>query len=90
MHVVLRNCFFISGAVVLSMIALSGCGLEASIFSLDKPLPGPEKAQRVEPDFVASEVVTTGSGAVVRGSFGEISEKKTLSNNVVIEGAFYE
>lgn len=68
--------------------ALSGCGLETSITDLSQnPLVEP---QRIEPDFVASEVVTTNMGVIVRGSFGEISEKQVLSNNVVIEGAFYE
>lgn len=74
--------------VLLMAVVLGGCGLEASITSLNEDVV--TESQRVEPDFVASEVVTTNKGVVVRGAFGEISEKKILSNNVVIEGAFYE
>ncbi|WP_415064267.1 hypothetical protein [Bdellovibrio sp.] len=48
------------------------------------------KMQRANPDFIAGEVVTTGNGVVIQGTFGEVSEKKTLSNGVEFEGAFYE
>lgn len=83
------NLYFFGFILVLSVTpALSGCGLEASITDMNQV--SINEAQRIEPDFVASEVVTTNQGVVVRGAFGEISEKKTLSNNVVIEGAFYE
>ncbi|WP_347357515.1 hypothetical protein [Bdellovibrio sp.] len=74
--------------IPLIATALSGCGIEASIVDLNEKVL--VESQRVEPDFVASEVVTTNKGVIVRGSFGEISEKKILSNNVAIEGAFYE
>lgn len=49
--------------VVLSVAALGGCGLQASIVSLDETVT-PETLQRVEPDFVASEVVTTNQGVI--------------------------
>lgn len=40
---------------------------------------------RTEPDFIHGEVITTSNGAVVKGSFGESSEKLVLKNGVVIE-----
>lgn len=78
------------------MIFLSGCSLDANLITArsvigNNPDSNPNlKMQRTNPDFVAGEVVTTGNGVVIQGSFGEISEKKTLSNGVVFEGAFYE
>lgn len=44
----------------------------------------------IAPGFTATEVVTTSNGTIVRGAFGEVSEKMTLENGVMIEGAFYE
>lgn len=44
----------------------------------------------VAPGFTATEQVATSNGTIVRGAFGEVSEKMTLENRVVIEGAFYE
>lgn len=46
--------------------------------------------QRTEPDFVVGEVVTTGNGVVIKGAFGEVSEKIQLSNGAKVEGVFYE
>lgn len=84
---------------LLLMVLLSGCSLDASLMtprSLTDNLPDPGdsgpnlKPQRVDADFIAGEVVTTGNGVVIQGTFGEISEKKELSNGVTFEGAFYE
>ncbi len=75
---------------------LTGCSLDASLIeprSLTSPQDQTDpslKIQRTSPDFISGEVVTTGNGVVMMGIFGEISEKKTLSNGVTIEGAFYE
>ncbi len=73
---------------------VAACSMEANISMLPDILsetPVPDmKAQRTEADFVAGEMVTTGNGVVVTGSFGEISEKQVLANGVVVEGAFYE
>jgi hypothetical protein len=78
--------------LIIACGALSACTMEASI--LTQPLaviPDPsQEMQRTDADFVAGEVVTTANGTVIRGTFGEISEQQTLSNGVVIEGAFYE
>lgn len=83
------------GTFLLFVFSLTACSLEANIESLtelpksliENPI---EKVQRTETDFVAGEVVTTTNGAVIMGTFGEISERQELSNGVVIEGAFYE
>ncbi len=88
MDVCSRADFFRCITAMIAAAFLVGCGIEASIIDLNKN--SVVDALRVEPDFVASEVVTTASGVVVRGAFGEISEQKVLTNNVVIEGAFYE
>ncbi|CAE80253.1 hypothetical protein AB1A81_11195 [Bdellovibrio bacteriovorus] len=74
--------------------ALTACSMEANISLLPEILkdpPAPDmKTQRTETDFVAGEIVTTGNGVVITGSFGEISEKQVLANGVQVEGAFYE
>lgn len=82
--------------VLFSIIVffLSACSLEASITeisSIINDISDPnQKTQRSDPDFVAGEVVTTSNGTIVTGSFGEVSERQTLSNGVVVEGVFYE
>lgn len=52
--------------------------------------PVTNSPQTTKTDFVAGEVVTTSTGFVIRGAFGEITEKKKLANGVEIEGTFYE
>lgn len=82
--------------LVILFVLLSGCSLDASLINArsvigDNPESNPNlKMQRANPDFIAGEVVTTGNGVVIQGTFGEVSEKKTLSNGVEFEGAFYE
>jgi hypothetical protein len=70
----------------------TACTMDARITDLNPKLEGANLVapQHLEVDFVAGEIVTTDSGAMVTGAFGEISEKKQLSNGVVIEGAFYQ
>ncbi|KHD87152.1 MAG: hypothetical protein OM95_16125 [Bdellovibrio sp. ArHS] len=61
--------------------------------SLTRPttLANPElSSQDSGPDFMSAEVVETVNGVVVRGAFGEISERQVLSNGVTIQGRFYE
>ena len=76
-------------AILIAMLVLSACSMEASIGRIADINPV-QKAQRTISDFIAGEVVTSANGAVVMGTFGEVSERKILSNNVVIEGVFYE
>jgi hypothetical protein len=70
----------------------TACTMDARITDLNPKLEGPNLVapQRLEVDFIAGEIVTTDSGAMVTGAFGEISEKQQLLNGVVIEGAFYQ
>lgn len=77
----------------MSCLMLTAC-MDASISSLGSvldsiPLPSIE-VQRTEADFVVGEIVTTGNGVVVKGTFGEVSEKIVTSNGVAVEGVFYE
>ncbi|MNJ98465.1 hypothetical protein D3C87_162310 [compost metagenome] len=76
---------------VFGILILSSCSLDASLteLSLIDANPG-EKLQRDEVDFVSGEIVTTTNGVVVKGTFGEVSDKQVLSNGATIEGAFYE
>lgn len=70
---------------------LTSCSLDASIESFVDSLPDSNlKTERTTTDFVAGEIVTTPSGAIIVGSFGEVSSRTILSNGTVIEGAFYE
>ncbi len=82
---------------MLFPLVLMGCSMDAELTklgSITNTLPSVDdpnlKTQRAETDFVYGEIVTTGNGAVFKGSFGEISEKKVLANGVTFEGAFYE
>lgn len=80
--------------LLIIFVFLSACSLDASIYRpsslIDIENPPHLNIQRTEADFIAGEVVTTGNGAVVTGTFGEVSELQTLGNGVVIEGVFYE
>lgn len=79
-------------ALFLSIFIIAGCSIDINVSRVGSTINGSfhPTEQRTEPDFVVGEVVTTGNGVVITGSFGEISEKKSLSSGVVIEGAFYE
>lgn len=74
----------------LLMASLSACSLDASLSDLTQLNPILKVQDRDEADFVYGEVVTTGNGVVIQGSFGEISERQELSSGITIEGAFYE
>lgn len=78
--------------LILSMFIIVGCSIDINVSRVGSTINGSfdPNQQRTEPDFVVGEVVTTGNGVVITGSFGEISEKKSLANGVIIEGAFYE
>ena len=69
---------------------LSGCSMEASLESMTSTLDEITKSQRTNADFIDGEIVTTNNGVVVKGTFGEIGERRILNNGVVIEGVFYE
>ncbi|WP_374028916.1 hypothetical protein [Bdellovibrio bacteriovorus] len=74
-----------------SLLWLSACSFEASISGLESEInPSLDSLQRKQPDFVSGEVVTTSSGVVITGTFGEISETKKVSPEITIQGAFYE
>ena len=40
------------------------------------------------PGFINGETVTTPEGIVIKGTFGEIAQRKVLDNGVVIEAVF--
>lgn len=86
--------FLVKPCVILWVLlgwAVSACSLDASLIDLSQLNPILKVQDRKEPDFVSGEVVTTGSGVVITGSFGEISEKYSdPSSGIAIEGAFYE
>lgn len=86
MRVKLNQIFFIT----LSSYLLSACSLEASLTSLEEIATPVIGKLATEADFISGEIVTTGSGVVIKGTFGEVSEKQVLSNGIQIEGAFYE
>jgi len=72
-------------------LSICACSMDASISDVFSGNPSDLiDAQRTEVDFTSSEIVTTSSGAVIKGSFGELSEKKILSNGVTFDGVFYE
>ena len=88
----MKQIILISAALLASLL-LTSC-MEASISSLESildsvPLPSIEK-QRSEADFVVGEIVTTGDGVIIKGTFGEVSEKIVTTSGVAIEGVFYE
>ncbi|MGE5084876.1 MAG: hypothetical protein ACM3MG_01145 [Bacillota bacterium] len=69
----------------------TGCSMDLNITDPTSESPSVDVGlQRTSVDFTSTEIVTTGSGVVFSGSFGEISEKKTLSNGVTFDGVFYE
>lgn len=76
--------------ILLSSILVSACSMEASLDSLEEIAAPILEKMKTDADFVAGEVVTTGNGFVIKGTFGEVSEKQVLSNGVQIEGVFYE
>lgn len=86
MYVKWKQVFFIT---IFSYL-LSACSLEASLTSLEEIANPVIDKLATEADFISGEVVTTGSGVVIKGTFGELSEKQVLSNGIQIEGAFYE
>ena len=74
--------------IILGICLLAqACKMKASIESLD---PKSVVNFRADPDLQNGQEVTTSNGVVIKATFGEISEKKTLANGVVFEGAFYE
>lgn len=90
---------FLLGVAILTLA--TACSLDAQILTEKSLLPGSggdggvgespvPASQRSEPDFIAGETVTTGDGVIFKGVFGEISERQTLDNGVVIEGVFYD
>lgn len=77
--------------LITAPVFLVACSLDASLSDLSQ-IPGSiiENLSRKEPDFIAGEVVTTNSGVVVTGTFGEIVQKTKSVNGVEVEGVFYE
>lgn len=79
---------------MIYFLFLTACSLDANIYRpsslIDIQDPPYLNIQRTEADFIAGEIVTTGNGVVVTGTFGEVSELQTLGSGVVIEGVFYE
>lgn len=78
----------------LGLVCIMGCSMDASLSTIvstiaDTSTPNPNN-QQPDPNFPATEIVTTPNGSVVIGTFGEISEKQILTNGVVVEGVFYE
>lgn len=86
MIVIIKQIFFIT----ISSFLLTACSLEASLTSLEEIASPVIDKLATEADFISGEIVTTGSGVVIKGTFGEVSEKQVLSNGIQIEGAFYE
>jgi hypothetical protein len=89
----MKNIFVLS---ILTML-IAGCFAKGKVTSTaedssaNQPnIPNEPSPQTATSEFIAGEVVTTPSGFVIKGTFGEISEKKTLANGYQIEGAFYE
>ena len=75
--------------LIPALFGLAACSMDAmitDIFSADTSVDG----QRTDVDFTSGEIVTTGNGVVISGSFGEVSEKKVLANGVTFDGVFYE
>ncbi|MFM6927835.1 MAG: hypothetical protein ACKOX6_05185, partial [Bdellovibrio sp.] len=72
-------------------LSLCACSMDVNVSAIIDGNPSDLiNAQRTDVDFTSSEIVTTGNGVVFSGSFGEISEKKVLSNGVTFDGVFYE
>lgn len=80
--------FFLLPFVVL----LSSCNfhMDASLEEITKRVPSVHLNDGVPREIIEGETIITPSGVVLKGSFGEIAEKQTLSNGVVFEGSFYE
>ena len=77
--------------MITAAVFLSACSLDVSISDISESLsPVVAIQDRREPDFINGEIVTTNSGVVVKGVFGEISQKAKLSNGVEVDGVFYE
>lgn len=83
----------------ISTMLLTGCGgVDSSITDLvDSSLNLLPTAQnRVDPDFIPGEIVTTSNGTPgyqVKAVFGEVSEKQTTTMGTPgwqVDGVFYE
>lgn len=80
-------------SALIFLFILSACSIDAEIVqstakssNSNDTLPAIEN--RTEVDFVNAETYVTPSGIVVRGGFGELSEKLLLSNGNKFEGIF--
>lgn len=96
-----KKLFLSSCSGIVLTFLTSACSLDAQILMTPSLLPGTAlpgtgdiapitASQRSEPDFISGETVTTGDGVIFTGVFGEISEKQTLENGIVLEGVFYD
>lgn len=79
--------------LITSLLALvfGGCYYDVNVKDKrDNASLSPDQTQRPpESGYINGETVTTPNGVVVKGTFGEIAERKTLPNGVVIEGVFF-
>jgi hypothetical protein len=86
--------------LIFIVYSFIGCQLEVNTSKINSshgsspsPIEDSNPSFKMSPsvsDFVFGEIVTTPSGAVIKGTFGEISERQVLFNGTIIEGAFYE
>lgn len=78
--------------LVFFALISSSCSfhLDASLEEISKNIPSVHLNDGLPREISEGETVVTPNGIVVKGAFGQIVEKKILSNGVIFEGAVYE
>jgi hypothetical protein len=73
----------------LFLALTTGCGQMVS--SISSSISSSESStNRIEPDFIPGEIVTTGSGHEVKAVIGDITERVTTSSGHTVEAVFYQ
>lgn len=84
----LANIKFVVAIGILAFA--SACGQMNSSITSSSTAPAVTAQNRIDPDFIPGEIVTTGSGHEVRAVIGDIAEKVTTSSGHTIEAVFYQ
>ncbi len=86
-----QHLFSAKKTVIFSfMLLLSSCNfhMDASLEEISKKIPTLHLNDGIPREIIEGETVTTPSGVVVKGSFGEIMEKKFLITALFLKGLF--
>lgn len=85
-----KKLFFLFCSSLILVLSACDSYLDVSLEEINKTIIPSDSLNLKDPKSFTGQIVTTSNGSVVKGIFGETSERQVLSNNVVIEGAFYE